>query len=89
MSEAPTYKEEDLRTRIEAVIPNIYNIIVTDLSYGCGQSFDVVVVSDTFKGKNKLQRSRIVNGCLKEELTTIHAFSCKCYTEEEWSKIVV
>ncbi|CCC70127.1 hypothetical protein NCAS_0E00570 [Naumovozyma castellii] len=89
MSEASTYTEEDLRKKIEAAIPNIYNIIVTDLSYGCGQSFDVVVVSDSFQGKNKLQRSRLVNGTLKAELASIHAFSCKCYTEEEWSKIVV
>lgn len=60
-----------------------------DLSYGCGQSFDIVVVSDFFQGKSKLMRSRAVNKAVKEELQEIHAFSCKCYTEEEWSKIVV
>lgn len=83
------FTEESLRSKIESSIENVYNVIVTDLSYGCGQSFDVVVVSNTFEGKNKLQRSRLVNNTLKEELTQIHAFSCKCYTETEWSKIVI
>lgn len=83
------YTETDLRQKIEATIPNVYNCIVTDLSYGCGQSFDVVVVSNEFIGKNKLQRSRLVNNALREELKQIHAFSCKCYSEEEWSKIVI
>lgn len=81
--------EQGLRERIESTIPQVYHIIVTDLSYGCGQSFDIVVVSDFFQGKNKLMRSRAVNKAVKEELQEIHAFSCKCYTEEEWSKIVV
>lgn len=81
--------EEDLRNKIATTIPDVYNVIVTDLSFGCGQSFDVVVVSNIFQGKNKLQRSRLVNGSLKEEIQSIHAFSCKCYTEEEWSKIVI
>ncbi|CCF59018.1 hypothetical protein KAFR_0F04230 [Kazachstania africana CBS 2517] len=81
--------EEEIRSKINSSISNVYNIIVTDLSYGCGKSFDVVVVSDVFEGKNKIQRSRIVNNCIREEMTSIHAFSCKCYTEKEWSKIVV
>lgn len=83
------FTEENLREKIQTTIPNIYNCIVTDLSYGCGQSFDVVVVSNEFTGKNKLQRSRVVNNALKDELKEIHAFSCKCYTEDEWSKLVV
>lgn len=81
--------EEHLREKLKTSIPDVYHVIVTDLSYGCGQSFDVVVVSNTFVGKNKIQRSRLVNGALKDELADIHAFSCKCYSEEEWSKIVI
>lgn len=81
--------EQGLRERIELAIPGVYHIIVTDLSYGCGQSFDIVVVSNFFLGKNKLMRSRAVNKAVEEELQQIHAFSCKCYTEDEWSKIVV
>lgn len=78
-----------LKDKLSAAIPDIYNTIITDTSNGCGQSFDVIVVSDTFKGKNKLQRCRLVNGALKEEVAQIHAFGCKCFTLDEWSKLVV
>lgn len=81
--------EQDLRTKIESGVPDLHNLIVTDISNGCGQSFDVVVISNSFEGKNKLQRSRQINTLLKDEIAQIHAFSCKCYTEAEWSKVVV
>lgn len=81
--------EDQIRQKIQDNIPNVYNCIVTDLSFGCGQSFDVVVVTNEFASKNKLMRNRMINGLLKDELKIIHAFSLKCYTEEEWSKIVV
>lgn len=80
--------KDQIETRIKDNIPELYQTIVTDISGGCGQSFDIVVVSNSFEGKNKLQRSRLLNGILKEEIAQIHAFSCKCYTELEWSKIV-
>ncbi|SCU95397.1 LADA_0G15390g1_1 [Lachancea dasiensis] len=81
--------QQGLHDKLSATIPNVKNVIVTDTSNGCGQSFDVIVVSDTFLGKNKLQRCRLVNNALKEEVAQIHAFGCKCFTEEEWSKLVV
>ena len=55
-----------------------------DVSGGCGSSFEVVVVSEVFEGKKTLQRHRIVNECLAEELTLIHAFSQKTYTPQQW-----
>lgn len=78
-----------LREKLNSNVPDVYNVIVIDTSSGCGQSFEVVVVSNTFAEKNKLQRSRLVNKALQAEIAEIHAFSCKCYTEEEWSKNVV
>ncbi|CUS24187.1 LAQU0S14e02168g1_1 [Lachancea quebecensis] len=81
--------QQVLKDKLHASIGDIYNIIITDTSNGCGQSFDVIVVSDTFEGKNKLQRCRLVNGALKEEVAQIHAFGCKCFTTGEWSKLVV
>ncbi|QLG71221.1 hypothetical protein HG535_0B02600 [Zygotorulaspora mrakii] len=81
--------ESDLKSRLESNIPDLFSSIVTDISAGCGQSFDVVVVSNTFEGKNRLMRNRLVNKALKNEIAQIHAFTCKCYTESEWKKIVV
>lgn len=57
---------------------------VEDMSGGCGQAFAVVIVSSAFKGKNKLMRHRLVNSALKEEIASIHAFTQKGFTPEEW-----
>ena len=44
-----------------------------------------LVVSEQFAGKRALQRHRLVNGALKEELEEIHALSIKkTYTPEEF-----
>ncbi|SCV04619.1 LAME_0H19878g1_1 [Lachancea meyersii CBS 8951] len=81
--------QQIIQDKLSQAISDIKNVIITDTSNGCGQSFDVIVVSDTFQGKNKLQRCRLVNNALKEEVAQIHAFGCKCFTLEEWSKLVV
>lgn len=60
---------------------------VKDISGGCGQSFEAVIVSAQFEGKPLLARHRSVNECLAEELTTIHAFTQKTYTPEQWTKL--
>ncbi|CCE62984.1 hypothetical protein TPHA_0D03490 [Tetrapisispora phaffii CBS 4417] len=80
---------ELLKEKLNNGIPEVYNVIAIDTSAGCGQSFEVVVISNTFQGKNNLARSRMVNKILCDEIAQIHAFGCKCYTEAEWSKIVL
>mmetsp|Transcript_34107 Transcript_34107/g.86304 ORF Transcript_34107/g.86304 Transcript_34107/m.86304 type:complete len:80 (-) Transcript_34107:267-506(-) len=50
---------------------------VSDTSGGCGQSFDVAVVSPLFEGKTLLARHRLVNDALKSEMSQIHALSIK------------
>lgn len=57
---------------------------VTDLSDGCGAKFEVLVVSKKFEGKPLLARHRLVNGVLEKELKSIHAFSQKTLTPEQW-----
>ena len=57
---------------------------VEDMSGGCGQAFAVIIVSPLFVGKNKLARHRWVNSALKEEIASIHAFTQKGFTPEEW-----
>lgn len=59
---------------------------MVDESDGCGGKFNVIIVSPEFEGKSILQRHRLVNGALAEELKTIHAFSQKTYTPEQWAK---
>ncbi|PFH33087.1 BolA family protein [Besnoitia besnoiti] len=57
-----------------------------DKSCGCGAAYDCVVVSSAFDGKRLLERHRMVNEALKEELPSIHAFSMQCHTPQEWEK---
>ncbi|KAB0389259.1 hypothetical protein E2I00_019311, partial [Balaenoptera physalus] len=45
--------------------------------------FRVFVVSAKFEGKPLLQRHRLVNTCLAEELLHIHAFEQKTLTPEQ------
>lgn len=52
----------------------------------CAASFKVLVVSSQFEGKTLLQRHRMVNTCLAEELKEIHAFEQKTLTPEQWEK---
>lgn len=54
------------------------------MSGGCGQAFAVVIVSARFEGKNKLMRHRLVNTALKDEIASIHAFTQKGFTPDEW-----
>lgn len=54
------------------------DVEVYDTSGGCGASFEVsLCVSDQFEGKRALERHRLINGALKQELEEIHALSIK------------
>lgn len=57
-------------------------------SGGCGQSFEAVIVSAQFAKKTLLQRHRLVNGAIKDEVAAIHAWTPKCFTPEEFEKKV-
>lgn len=72
--------KEIIQTRLDADL-----VQVEDMSGGCGQAFAVVIVSDKFKGKNKLARHRLVNNELKAEIEGIHAFTQKGFTKDEWT----
>lgn len=63
------------------------HVEVRDSSGGCGQAFEVVVVSEQFKGKSRLARHRAVNNALTNEIAAIHAFTQKAYTPEEYEKL--
>ncbi|KAG1444423.1 hypothetical protein G6F56_010303 [Rhizopus delemar] len=62
------------------------HVEVEDLSAGCGQMFEVIIVSSEFEGKRLLARHKLVNEALKEEISKVHAFTQKSFTPEEWEK---
>lgn len=51
---------------------------------GCGQAFQATIVSPQFAGLSSLKRHRLVNAALKDEIATIHAWTAKCLTPEQW-----
>ncbi|RAO68870.1 uncharacterized protein BHQ10_004882 [Talaromyces amestolkiae] len=60
---------------------------IEDMSGGCGQAFQAIIVSPHFDKKNMLARHRLVNSVLKDEIAAIHAWTPKCYTPEQWQKL--
>ncbi|DAA76564.1 TPA_exp: hypothetical protein A8136_7241 [Trichophyton benhamiae CBS 112371] len=62
------------------------HVEVEDLSGGCGQAFQAIIVSPQFESKTTLARHRLVNSALKAEIAAIHAWTPKCYTPEQWEK---
>ncbi|KAI9735945.1 MAG: hypothetical protein M1834_001411 [Cirrosporium novae-zelandiae] len=59
---------------------------IEDISGGCGQAFEAIIVSPLFSKKTTLARHRLVNTALKAEIAAIHAWTPKCFTPEEWEK---
>ncbi|KAF3790891.1 BOLA2 protein [Nymphaea thermarum] len=60
---------------------------ITDTSGGCGASFSIEIVSEQFEGKRLLERHRMVNAALAEELKQIHALSItKAITPTQWGQ---
>ncbi|XP_057689237.1 bolA-like protein 1 isoform X2 [Corythoichthys intestinalis] len=52
---------------------------------GSESHFRVLVVSERFSGLSPLQRHRLVNEALKEELSTrVHALAIQAKTPEQW-----
>ena len=56
---------------------------------GSGEShFSVLVVSDKFDGKSRVERQRIVYDLLAEELSgSLHALSLKTMTRDEYHRV--
>ncbi|GLJ56162.1 hypothetical protein SUGI_1205620 [Cryptomeria japonica] len=66
---------------------NPTHLNVIDTSGGCGASFNVEIVSAQFEGKRLLERHRMVNSALAEELKEIHALSIKkAVTPQQWQE---
>ncbi|KAI4199503.1 MAG: hypothetical protein LQ350_004569 [Teloschistes chrysophthalmus] len=73
--------QEALKEKLQAE-----HVDIEDMSGGCGQAFNAMIVSPQFEKKNTLARHRLVNSALKVEIAAIHAWTPKCFTPEEWQK---
>ncbi|KAH0908934.1 hypothetical protein HID58_032255 [Brassica napus] len=77
------------KEQVEASLTSKLNPVhleVIDTSGGCGASFAVEIVSEEFEGKRLLERHRMVNAALEEEMKEIHALSIKkAHTPQQWN----
>ncbi|KZV64639.1 bola-like protein [Peniophora sp. CONT] len=64
----------------------IAHVEVVDESSGCGENYNVLIVSSAFEGKTTLARHRLVNELLKAEIAQMHAFTQKTLTPKQWSE---
>ncbi|GAB6028673.1 hypothetical protein CHUAL_004499 [Chamberlinius hualienensis] len=81
-----SYSEDHVRNKLSKELEPSH-LEVEDFSDGCGAKFNVLIVSSKFEGKSLLDRQRMVNAVLEEEMKTIHALTQKTYTTEQWEKM--
>mmetsp|Transcript_13021 Transcript_13021/g.37106 ORF Transcript_13021/g.37106 Transcript_13021/m.37106 type:complete len:96 (+) Transcript_13021:72-359(+) len=55
---------------------------VLDRSGGCGQSFAINVEAEGFRGKTRLQRQRMVQDAIKDEIAKWHAVTIQTKVPE-------
>ncbi|KAJ5777750.1 BolA protein [Penicillium odoratum] len=86
MADTSGITAESLKLKLLDVL-QAQHVEIEDLSGGCGQAFQAVIVSPQFESKNMLARHRLVNSVLKAEIAAIHAWTPKCYTPEQWQAL--
>lgn len=86
MSSGPIYTVDYLSSKLQKEL-QAEHVDIEDLSNcGCGMKFDAVIVSPQFEGKPILQRQRLVNQTLVEEMKHIHAFTMRTLTPSQWKE---
>ncbi|BCS01550.1 uncharacterized protein AKAW2_51891A [Aspergillus luchuensis] len=86
MADTSGVTAESLKTKLIDQL-QAQHVEIEDLSGGCGQAFQAVIVSPQFEKKTMLARHRLVNSALKAEIAAIHAWTPKCYTPEQWQAL--
>ncbi|CAH7690110.1 bola protein [Phakopsora pachyrhizi] len=79
-----TISESFLQEKLLKSFPGATFTDVQDISGGCGQSYKVLIVSVEFEGKKLLEKHRLVNDRLKDEISQLHAFSQETFTPEQY-----
>ncbi|XP_050092899.1 bolA-like protein 3 isoform X2 [Anopheles aquasalis] len=64
--------EETLRKALELKFPKAKNIVVTDMSGGCGSMYEISVETTEFKGLSTVKQHRLIAEALKNEIRDMH-----------------
>ncbi|XP_053212175.1 bolA-like protein 3 [Panonychus citri] len=68
----PSAGEEYLTNKLKDKIPNCSHVEVHDVSGGCGEMYEIYVVSTDFKGITVLAQHKMVTDALKEDIPKFH-----------------
>lgn len=74
---------QQLETKLRAAFNPVF-VEVVDESGGCGAKFAVSLASSAFDGVALLQRHRLVNAAIAEEVQLIHAITIKAMTPAQY-----
>ena len=64
--------EQQLIDQLRVKFPNATDIVVADVSGGCGAMFEVFVEAPEFKGMRVVKQHQMVNQALKSEIKEMH-----------------
>jgi len=78
--------EEAIRTKLEGGVEHVQ---VFDISGGCGQSYEVIIVSKAFEKLPTFKRHKLVNAALRDEISQLHAFTQRTFTPEQWQGVEI
>ena len=84
--------ESSIRTKLNTALnPTYFDVINESYKHnvpkGSESHFNVIIVSDIFDGKPLIQRHRMVNQILGDELkNSIHALSIQAKTPAQWNE---
>jgi stress-induced morphogen len=68
-----------------AQITGVVHCQADDMSDGCGAKYQLLLVAEAFEGVGLVDRHRMVNGVLEEEMKSqIHALQMKTITPKQW-----
>ncbi len=79
-----------IETKLKEALSPVHLEVVNEshmhsVAPGSESHFKVVVVSDRFDGKSLIERQRLVNGLLSQELAGgVHALTMKTLTPAQW-----
>jgi len=85
--------ESEIRQKIEQAFAPVYYELENEshkhsVPANSETHFRLLVVSDVFAGKSRVDRSRLVNDLLKPEMSRgLHALSQRTFTLGEWDQV--
>ncbi|XP_055538058.1 bolA-like protein 3 [Wyeomyia smithii] len=64
--------EQTLRKALQSKFPQAKNVVVSDISGGCGSMYEIYVETEEFKGLSTVKQHRLITETLKKEIKDMH-----------------